>query len=106
MNNTKQRGEFEATVKLTTFPSNPNQQYRIGEVRRPGKPRICGTSWTKESKTEEEVREDLKRVREKSLKEDNDIEKRERNAREADNQLRYYEDRYGKDSNNRPKHID
>lgn len=102
---TKQRGEFTATVTTKIYPSSPDE-HRRGEVRRGDGPTLYISSRKKKDKTEQEMRDDLKAGREKSLRRDSNIEKREQNARIADAQLSYYKDRYGEDSKNRPRTID
>ena len=102
---TKQRGEFTATVTTKTYPSSP-EEYWLGEVRREDGPTIYASSRQKKNKTEEEMRDDLKTGREKSLREDSNIQKREQNARRAEAQLHYLHDRYGEDDRSRPKILD
>lgn len=102
---TKQRGEFTATVTTRLYPSSPDE-HRRGEVRRGNGPTIYISSRKKKDKTEQEMRDDLKTGREKSLRENSDIEKREQNARIADAQLSYFHDRYGEDSGKRPTILD
>jgi hypothetical protein len=102
---TKQRGEFTATVTTKIYPSSPDE-YRRGEVRRGDGPTIYISSRKKKDKTEQEMRDDLKTGREKSLQENSNIEKREQNARIADAQLSYFQDRYGENDRNRPRTID
>lgn len=101
---TKQRGEFTATVTTKNYPSSPDEHW-LGEVRRGNGPTIYASSRKKKDKTEQEMRDDLKAGREKSLQENSNIEARERNARIAEAQLSYYEDRYGKNSS-RPTVLD
>ena len=102
---TKQRGEFTATVTTKIYPSSP-EEYWLGEVRRADGPTIYASSRHKKNKTEEEMRDELKTGREKSLRENSNIEKREQNAREAEAQLSYFHDRYGEDSRKRPTILD
>lgn len=102
---TKQRGEFTATVTTTIYPSSPDE-HRRGEVRRENGPTIYISSRKKKDKTEQEMRDDLKTGREKSLRENSNIEQREQNARTAEAQLSYYQNRYGEDSRQRPHTID
>jgi len=102
---TKQRGEFTATVTTKIYPSSPDE-YWLGEVRRDNGPTIYASSRKKKDKTEEEMRDNLKTGREKSLMKDSNIEARERSARIAEAQLSYFQDRYGKDSRKRPRILD
>ena len=102
---TKQRGEFTATVTTKIYPSSP-EEYWLGEVKRDNGPTIYASSRQKKNKTEEEMRDDLKAGREKSLQENSNIEARERNARIAEAQLSYLHDRYGEDSGKRPTVLD
>ena len=102
---TKQRGEFTATVTTKIYPSSPDE-HRRGEVRRGNGPTIYISSRKKKDKTEQEMRDDLKTGREKSLREDSNIQEREQNARRAEAQLSYFHDRYGEDDRNRPRTID
>ena len=102
---TKQRGEFTATVTTKIYPSSP-EEYWLGEVKRDNGPTIYASSRQKKNKTEEEMRDDLKAGREKSLQENSNIEARERNARIAEAQLSYFHDRYGEDSGKRPTVLD
>jgi len=102
---TKQRGEFTATVTTRIYPSGPEEHW-LGEVKRDNGPTIYASSRPKKSKTEEEMRDELKTGREKSLRRDSNIEKREQNAREAEAQLSYFQDRYGEDSGKRPTILD
>lgn len=102
---TKQRGEFTATVTTKIYPSSPDE-HRRGEVRRGDGPTLYISSRKKKDKTEQEMRDDLKTGREKSLQENSNIEAREQNARIADAQLSYFQDRYGEDSGKRPTVLD
>jgi hypothetical protein len=102
---TKQRGEFTATLTTKIYPSSP-EEYWLGEVRREDGPTIYANSRPKKSKTEEEMRIEIKTGREKSLRKDSNIQKREQNAREAEAQLEYYRDRYGENDRNRPRTLD
>jgi len=91
---------------VLTLEDQSNGGKKSGEVRRENGPTIYINSRKKKDKTEQEMRDDLKTGREKSLRRDSNIEKREQNARIADAQLSYYKDRYGEDSKNRPRTID
>ena len=91
------------TTKI--YPSSP-EEYWLGEVKRDNGPTIYASSRQKKNKTEEEMRDDLKAGREKSLQENSNIEARERNARIAEAQLSYFHDRYGEDSGKRPTVLD
>ena len=102
---TKQRGEFQATLTIKIYPSSPEEHW-LGEVKRENGPTLYANSRPKKSKTEEEMRDEIKKGREKSLREDSNIHKREQNARIAATQLSYYENRYGEDSSKRPTYID
>lgn len=87
------------------YPSSPDEHW-LGEVRRGNGPTIYASSRKKKDKTEQEMRDDLKAGREKSLQENSNIEARERNARIAEAQLSYFHDRYGEDSGRRPTVLD
>lgn len=102
---TKQRGEFQATLTTKIFPSS-SEEYWLGEIKRNNWPVIYTSSYNKKNKTEKQMRDILKSGREKSLKKDTNIEKREQNARIAEAQLVYFKERYGADSKNRPKILD
>lgn len=101
----KQRGEFVATVTTKIYPSSP-EEYWVGEVKRENWPVIYISSRNKKSKTEKEMWEWLKIGREKSLKQDSNIEERERAARRAEAQLGYFKDKYWEDSSSRPMVLD
>lgn len=88
-----------------TYPSSP-EEYWLGEVKRDNGPTIYASSRQKKNKTEEEMRDDLKTGREKSLRKDSNIQEREQNARRAEAQLSYLHDRYGEDSGERPTILD
>ena len=87
------------------YPSSPDEHW-LGEVRRGNGPTIYASSRKKKDKTEQEMRDDLKTGREKSLRRDSNIQEREQNARRAEAQLQYFQDRYGEDSKSRPRTID